>query len=77
MSSEGYLGAFQEEDKVTLVFDREVVNSALNYMVEKEELKVTDEQMKEIVQRIFTQDLVGDFLERAWTIAEEVVEESK
>lgn len=77
MSSEGYLGAFQEEDKVTLIFDKEMVTTALNYMVEEEEIKVTDEQMKEIVQRILNQDLVGDFLERAWTIAEEVVEESK
>lgn len=77
MSSEGYLGAFQEEDKVTLILDKEMVTTMLNYMTEEEDIEITDEQMKEIVKKIADSDLVGDFIERAWTIAENVVEEKK
>lgn len=76
MYSKSDLDAFHKGDKVTLVLDKEMVTEALNYMAD-EEIIVTDDHMKKIVQRILTQDLIGDFLERAWTIAEDVVEDSK
>lgn len=73
-SSEGFLGAFQSTDAVTVTIDKETIETLLSGM-HMEDREITTEQWKKIWKAIYESDAVSDFFEQVIEITEEIVEE--
>ena len=70
MSSEGYLGAFEDPTKVVVVLNREMLESTFQTLHFDDSITVTEEQWKQVFDAVYKSDAVSDFIESVIEIAE-------
>jgi len=70
VSSEAYLGAFQDSDKVAVTFDRYFLETCLQALHYDDEITVSEEQWKQVFDAIYKSDAVSDFVGAVIEIAE-------
>lgn len=69
-SSDAYLGAFEDSDKIAVTFDRYFLELCLQALHYDDEITVTEEQWKQVFDAIYKSDAVSDFVNNVVEIAE-------
>ena len=72
-SSEAYLGAFEDPTRITVTFDREVLEQAFQTLNFDDEITVTEEQWKQVFDAVYKSDAVSDFIHNLVEIAEDTL----
>jgi hypothetical protein len=73
MSDQAYLGAYENNTRIKVVIDKEILEDFLNYM-EDDEVIVSDKQFADFLKQAYELGLVSDFIEAVVTLAEQVIE---
>lgn len=72
-SSEAYLGAFEDSSKITVTFDKEMLENVLQSLDYDDTITVSAEQWKQVFDAVYKSDAVSDFIEALVEIAEDTL----
>ena len=63
MTDEAYLGAYESNQEIKVVINREILEDMLNYMEEGKQITISDAQFAVIRNKVYEAGLVSDFIE--------------
>lgn len=70
MSSEAYLGAFEDPSKIVVTFNREFLETCFQTLNFDDEITVSEEQWQQVFEAIYKSDAISDFVNNVVEIAE-------
>ena len=69
-NSSAYLGAFADPTKITVTFDRAILEDCFQALNFDDSITVTDEQWKQVFDAVYESTAVGEFVHSVVEIAE-------